>query len=241
MKCEAYGFSFLNPVTCIANQKKLKELMPKVRAKEAAGEYPCYAEYQKIEKCRDCPAGLKYYQESKKEKPMEDKKTCIQCKESYPRTREYFDEANRAADHLTKNCRYCRGTKDKGKVESEKLSVPIEAASCDDCQEPKKEPFEMQTCPDCGGEFELKSENFWKNPKTKTGFEAKCKVCARQAKKNARKIRAGKTPENIIVLNFNKHMDLYEKVKKWAEQEMRDPDKQILYALKNSSNKILAS
>ncbi len=103
--------------------------------------------------------------------------------------------------------------------------------------------MEFKTCKKCGEKKPLDRKHFYRNKSKEDGWHDWCKVC--------HNISSGKVPlaeaveiikpieqttrDNKIILDFTKYPDVLEKVRQWADDNMRDVDKQILYTLKSGT------
>lgn len=217
--CERKPKTRISANHCISRQK----ILHKNANKNAWGRY----QYLDCEMCEGCPTGLEIYQKHTGEKvvfmPKKQKtstKVCTECGDSKPADKKNFYVLKTAKDGLHSKCKVCFNTKYSP---DKKPKITEQSAK------------QMQTCVGkCGRTLELTAENFWRSAISKTGFEPRCKECARQAKKDRRKIRMGKAPENTIVLKLDDCPDLYQAIQAWAKKERRSVDQQILHHLETS-------
>jgi hypothetical protein len=201
--------------TCIARHKGLAKAQKTTNGwiKSAAIDY---------ENCRDCEMGLKLYNNFLKgAKPM-DQKVCTKCGKQKSVDQFYKMAASKDGHHPY--CKRCHNLYNEDRLAAKK-------------PEPKKQEiipaaFHKESvkiiCAACG-EGKLRTKEFFHACKAnKSGFDNTCKAC----RNNEKKIRRG-AHEYAIILDFTDHPEVLEKVRKWADDNMRAVDKQILFSLKN--------
>lgn len=222
IECKPYGASFLKPDTCIAKQRQLAEILPRVKEIEEMDDVGGINEirlktmpskYLDVMKCRGCEIGRKIYKiYLEGGLNMDNEKTCGSCGKSYPRDENHFDAAYRASDKLTNDCKWCR----------EKARVKARGGN----KEQKKP--ETRTCPSCGKSKPLNTNHFHKR---NDGFSARCKECRNKSKRIRRVEKKLDVPEGCVVLDLRGMPELQEKLEGWSVSHMRPVQDQIIYHL----------
>ena len=93
-----------------------------------------------------------------------------------------------------------------------------------------EEKGKTKVCSKCGKEKPL--SEFCRDRKTRDGRKYQCKECDAERERN-RYLKKKKDRELIIQLDFSKHPEVLEGIKKIADEELRTPENQILYWLIN--------
>ena len=118
----------------------------------------------------------------------------------------------------------------------------------------KLKEIHFKTCTGpCGQEKELNDENFGRHYKTKDGYFNICRDCKSINHKEVWRRRNEKMKEalekdlkkptkpseskdgNVLTINFSENIDVLAKIRGIAHEELRTPENQILYWLKNSN------
>lgn len=132
IECKRHNASLYKPDTCIERQRAIakgKAIEKEDGARITGHLGGVYHRYLAL--CGGCETGLKLYKDSLEGKTMEAKmeipeKTCANCGEKKPATREYFGSAPRGEFNLTKNCLVCLGKKPEEK-EAVDVETPAES------------------------------------------------------------------------------------------------------------------
>jgi len=153
------------------------------------------------------PAHTPVFKEKGKE-PGVNKKKCDICGERKPESLEYFDQASRSGDGLTRACSICR---EKAKA--------LPGTQADD--DPKKA---IKRCARCGEAVPATTEYFFKASRNSDGLSTRCKYCEYKRKRSKRHRRE-------VVIDLAEYPGVWERLEGLATDQLRTIEAQAVWIL----------